>query len=821
MSVASDSVLSEVQSFLEIEKEEIRKKTSTRRTFYATIFERQNTDTLFYSYFRANDFGIEEGLWVEVVYGEQVSFGALWFSEKKDAFYVITEQEIRTDRVEIREADEYQLILMQENALNYVIKSKSEFGSTLNKIINEKMFFNKGQTSPQQFFTEELNCNQKEAIRICCNLSSEDVFHLIHGPPGTGKTTVITELVRILQKKGQRILVTSHTNVAVDNVLEKLELEKVDNITRLGNRSNVSQELKKLVPIRKDETIAIKSSQVVGATLSKVSMLIKLGKLSWDEPFFDYVIIDESSMATIPLTLIGVLCGKKFILVGDHMQLPPITKPAANRFVKERWESLFRLLYDKYPEKHTLLDTQYRSFPSIMGFSSTYFYDGKILSAPSCENKKLRLSWSAKQAIVGVIDDKPMVCIDTLSASTLPSIGRVQVSPDPNTSKSYFNEYEAAVALSIWADFLSSGVKANDICIITPFKLQARILRGAMKKVAKELGKNHEVSDWHLAASTVHSFQGKEKEVVIYCFTWSPTYEGERLHIALRDFRELNVALTRASKKLILIGSISALSEFPYTVLAQYCNKSALSILCPKIEKDNKFLKLVNDCFRDRGKLQAEEILENRIAQKKSLRRRTEGTSKTMSVNVELSLIRYYLNHGLTVSEIANQKGIPIERVKKLKDIIEGPKKPISKPDFSSVSNKPIPKPYFNSASKPYFNSVRAPKKTEKQSVTNRTNQTIRFSRKDEIRLNRAKSYMLSYKTATDLQVAVEIGITLEEAIELRQKLRSEGLIVVQEDSQKPSKPVGLSAVSLSTCPFCDLKIREAQLEKHIRQNHI
>jgi len=80
---------------------------------------------------------------------------------------------------------------------------------------------------------------------------------------------------------------------------------------------------------------------------------------------------------------------------------------------------------------------------------------------------------------------------------------------------------------------------------------------------------------------------------------------------------------------------------------------------------------------------------------------------------------------------------------------------------------------------------------------------------------------MLSYKTATDLQVAVETGITLEKAKQLRQKLRSEGLIVAQEDAQKPSKPDDFPAESLSTCPFCDLKIREAQLEKHIRQNHI
>ena len=172
MSSLSDNILSEVQSFLEVEKEEIKKKTSRRRTFSATITERQNVDNLFYSYFRADDFGIEEGLWVELVYGEHAIFGALWFSEKKNSFYIITEQEIRTDHVEIREADEYQLIQMQETALNYVIESKSELGGILNSLINENENFDKDQSSPQDFFNEQLNNNQKEAVGICCNLST-------------------------------------------------------------------------------------------------------------------------------------------------------------------------------------------------------------------------------------------------------------------------------------------------------------------------------------------------------------------------------------------------------------------------------------------------------------------------------------------------------------------------------------------------------------------------------------------------------------------------------------------------------------------------
>ena len=837
--VASDNVLSEVKLFLEVEKEEIKKKISSRRTFLATIIERQNVDTLFFSYFKANDFGIEEGLWVEVVYGEQTVFGTLGFSENKDSFYVITEQELLTEQVEIREADESQLILMQECALNYVIESKSELGGMLNSVIAETEDFVKGQYSPQDFFNKQLNNNQREAVGICCDLSLDGLFHLVHGPPGTGKTTVITELVRILVKKGQRVLVTSHTNVAVDNVLEKLVLQKQHGITRLGNKTNVSEELKHLISVGKDEALALKSSQIVGATLSKVSMLVKSKKLSWDEPFFDYVIVDESSMATIPLTLIGVLCGKRFVLVGDHKQLPPITSRVAAKYVKEGWESLFRILYDKYPQKHTLLNVQYRSNPVIMGFSSACFYGGAILSAPGCESKNLGLNSGARQSIVEVINNQPLICVDTGSASIVAPMGRVQ-SADPNKSASYFNEYEAAVAVSVWSDLLSSGVNPNNICIITPFKLQAQILRGAIKKVAKELGKDHDVTDWHLAVSTVHKFQGKEKEVVIYCFTWSPTYDGERLHIALSDFRELNVALTRASKKLILIGSISTLREFPYTALAQYCHKSALTLMCPKIEKDNKFLKLVNDCFRDRRRLQAEEILEERLSQKKPLKRKTEDTVKTRNVDIELSVVRYYLGRGWGVREIANQKGISIDRVEELKNKLQGAKRPNSNrirvpeaAEVRSVNNSPYRTKQLNRIEETRLNylkvdskrliskSVRGAEKAEVRSVNNVVDPTKLRSRNDQTRLNHAKCFILTYKTATDLQVAAETGFTLEEVKQIRLKVLSEGAIGDLERDQKNTVTEGKENVNIATCPYCDLRVKEAQLEKHIRNNHI
>jgi superfamily I DNA and/or RNA helicase len=675
-------LLDNVKSFLEVEKQEIRKKTSSRSVYWVTITQREQIDDLYYSFLSTHDFRLEEGLWVEIICGDYLTFGALWYSEKKGYFYVITEQEITANHVGLREADEYQLVLMQEEAINFVIQGKTKKAELLKTLINQKIQFPKTELRAMEFFDTDLNIYQKDAVQHCCSLSLEDTFHLIQGPPGTGKTTVITEIVRNLQKQGKKVLITSHTNVAVDNVLEKICKEPIlayqSSIIRLGNKTNVSERLKELVPVRADETIALGTSQIVGATLSKVSMLIKLGKLTWDEPFFDYVIIDESSMATIPLTLIGVLCGKKFVLVGDHKQLPPITTPAASRLVSEKWESLFRVLHDKYLNKHTLLDIQYRSHPTIMGFSSTYFYDDKIQSDSTCQNKILNISTPQNENIPGTINSRPMLHIDTCRASNLPPIGRVAISSNPQDTKSYLNEYEAAVALAIWTDLLKAGVNPNNICIITPFKLQAQILIAAMKKAVKTIQTTDSVTDWRSAASTVHKFQGKEKEVVIYCITWSPTYDDEPLHIALKDFRELNVALTRASKKLIVVGSLAEIGYFPYNALAEFCEKRKLTVSCPQIEKTNPFLKLVNDCFSQRDNLRSETSTQISYESPKETSRAPEKKPTPQRDNdgyVE-RVIRYYLNLGLTINEISTRTCIPKERIKEFKDKIENKNKP-------------------------------------------------------------------------------------------------------------------------------------------------
>jgi Cdc6-like AAA superfamily ATPase len=699
MGTVSFDLLDQIGQFLRVEKSEIQKKQLRRRFINIYIHKSQHDDDLWYSFFSSRDLRIEEGTWVEIRSGGHPQFGALWYSEKEKLFYLITDTPIPTSNVQIREADEYQLILMQEAAFNFVSEGKTPHSTLLRKLICNELSFSSRQPKPLDFLSEHLNESQKKAVRYCVDLTAEDLFDLIHGPPGTGKTTVITEIVRHLRRQGYKVLITSHTNVAVDNVMEKLfsdfapsELGSL--IVRLGSKTRVTEKLKALVPSRSDELIKLKTAQVVGATLSKVSMLIAFGKLTWQNPFFDYVIVDESSMATIPLTLAGILCGSKFILVGDHMQLPPITSRAAGGLLKEKYESLFRLLIENYRSKHTLLEVQYRSNPAIMEFSSRYFYDGKIKSDVTCENKTLRLSHDLQnECVPGTIDCEPLICVDTSEISPYSPIGRVRFSSSPFESTSYFNEYEAAVALGIRDDLLRAGVERKEICIITPFRAQRQILRNAIRK-KREGNKtsDKETPADQLTASTVDSFQGKEKDVVIYCTTWVPEYEGQPLHVALRDFRRLNVALTRARKKLVIVGSISELNYNPYSALSTFLTEKKKVIKASRIERSNNYLRRVEECYAERfpdkeekPKEQPKDVVTHQPASP-SRPLISDNKEKPMQKTPSYPLppkmggamdfeyqIRLYLNSRPSASDalISNQTGIPLEKVRQIRQSIE------------------------------------------------------------------------------------------------------------------------------------------------------
>ena len=582
MLAVSFQLLDDIETFLEKEKEEYLKEQQFKDFYSIYISERKKVDDLFYSFFRKEGLDIEEGSWVEVKSDNMSMFASLWFSEKK-GFYLITEEPIPFNNVKIAEADALQLVLMQEKALKFFRESEAGSSIVLRNIICNLSRYSVRAPKEFYFLNAHLNDSQKRAVQNAVNLSQNDPFYLIHGPPGTGKTTVITEIVRQLNRFGKKVLITSHTNVAVDNVMENIFPDLGSVSVRLGLRSKVTPQLRKLVPTKDEEILHLKVDKIVGATLSKVSMLVMTGKINWENPFFDYVIIDESSMATIPLTLVGLLCGKMFILVGDQKQLPPITKTESNdlqRYIRDKraYESLFGLLIETHPQKSTMLDVQYRSHPDIIEFSSKQFYEGRIKSDRQCHQRILQLERRIQnEKIPGILNTKPLVCIDS---SRFNPEGWIQKSHFGEYS--FFNEYEAAIALAVRDDLLRSGIKKGQISIITPFSIQRQVIRNAVRK---KYGQNEEddvLSIEDLTAATVDSFQGKERDCIIFCITWVHRNKKQGLPKALKDWRKLNVALTRPKKKMIIVGAISEFTEFPYSALHYFLKDKGSIVRAPK-----------------------------------------------------------------------------------------------------------------------------------------------------------------------------------------------------------------------------------------------
>ena len=309
---------------------------------------------------------LEEVTWVQILGESHAQYGSLWLADENRP-YLLLNQEIDRGQTTLVEADGIKLLEMQKKALETANAAANEHSQVILDIVtgNIDQVSNQKSSSPIAFFNKQVELVQsqnKAVVETLANVKDEGFF-LIHGPPGTGKTTVITEIVRNLAKEGKKILITSHTNVAVDNVLENLFPYFATKMVRLGSKVKASSGLRALIPKASDELIKLSSSQITGSTLSKLSVLVLNEKLSFEKPSFDVVIIDESSMATIPLTLCGILLAKSFILVGDHKQLPPIAKTKMPPYCSSEYscgkkcESLFMLLIHLYPQHSQMLGT--------------------------------------------------------------------------------------------------------------------------------------------------------------------------------------------------------------------------------------------------------------------------------------------------------------------------------------------------------------------------------------------------------------------------------------------------------------------------------
>ncbi|RJX49702.1 AAA domain-containing protein [Halonotius pteroides] len=375
------------------------------------------------------------------------------------------------------------------------------------------------------------NDGQNQAVNLAVN--AEDCA-LIHGPPGTGKTYTIARLIRALVDRGERVLLTAFTNRAVDNALEALREQGFEDIQRVGTTTGVREDMLdvRLEKAGDPQALAgsLRNAPVVAATTASC------GSRVMREQAFDVAVVDEASQLTEPDALAALNRAERFVLVGDHEQLPPVVQaadpggeggvadePAADNPLST---SLFERLIEAYPEASVMLTRQYRMCQRIQAFSSAEFYDGALRPATG--------------AVAGQSLD------DLVDPASLPAALGDSVSViDPDGERvGNTNPVEAGRVAEIVESYLDAGVAAEDIGVIAPFRAQVA-----------EISRRVDVT-----VDTVDRFQGSSKEVIIVSFVATGGLDGP----LFEDYRRINVALTRAKKGLVLVGDGAALSSEPF-----------------------------------------------------------------------------------------------------------------------------------------------------------------------------------------------------------------------------------------------------------------
>lgn len=382
----------------------------------------------------------------------------------------------------------------------------------------------------------KLNSFQKEAAKKA--FGAED-FHLILGPPGTGKTTIISELCERFAANGERVLLTSWMNVAIDNALMSvLKREKLNEnlICRIGAGDfKVTEDILSLTLTGTLIRSEIRRKKIVGSTLaSAYKAVIDSNDL------FDVVIIDEAGAATVSQTLLALVLGKKFILIGDHRQLPPVvSEENCSDWVRE---SLFEKLWRMYPQKCNMLHEQYRMDSQISDIVSDMIYRdlGGIKTSESVKNRSTPFE---NVKVTKNLDPYERKLINKAPICWVDSSGSMKWINFSN-SHSAKNDHEVE-NIDKMLEVLVEDVKIDPktIGVLSPFRYQISTMVKALERFIEK----------GVSINTIHSFQGNEKDIIIISIVAKQS-DNSRI---FDDVRLLNVAITRAKFKLMIVSDVS------------------------------------------------------------------------------------------------------------------------------------------------------------------------------------------------------------------------------------------------------------------------
>ncbi|CCC09829.1 unnamed protein product [Sordaria macrospora k-hell] len=430
-----------------------------------------------------------------------------------------------------------------------------------------------------------LNVDQKAAVQKV--MSAQD-YALVLGMPGTGKTTTIAHIIRALVAQKKTVLLTSYTHTAVDNILLKLKDDGIP-ILRLGPPVKVHPEVPSFATLAGvPKTSFSEIHEAWNDTPIVATTCLGINHPVFAERIFDYCIVDEASQITLPICLGPIRMARKFVLVGDHNQLPPLVQNEEAR-LGGLDVSLFKLLSKKHPQSVVNLEHQYRMCEDIMTLSNTLIYNGRL----KCGTEALRTT-SLEIPNMDALETKHFDAESFLAHSqqtTLKEGDRLSFCPSPSPTTCWLrdlldpsarvrfintdsllphsreekstrgqriiNPLESRIVCQLVDSLLTVGVPASEIGVMTHYRSQLALLKHNLKNTlggsAGAIRAGVKVGAEEIEMHTADRFQGRDKSVVVLSLVRSN--EGCSIGELLKDWRRINVAFTRAKTKLLVVGS--------------------------------------------------------------------------------------------------------------------------------------------------------------------------------------------------------------------------------------------------------------------------
>ena len=370
---------------------------------------------------------------------------------------------------------------------------------------------------------EALGLNDSQIDAVAKGVAAK-YLACIQGPPGTGKTQVISVIVKQLIAEGQRVLLTSHTHMAINNALNKIAQHAVP-LVKVGAAACVKGLHTQIKCVGSGDAWQNRpdSGYVIGAT-PFATCSTRLEHFQ-----FDTVIFDEASQITVPLALMAMRKARRYIFVGDHQQLPPVV--LSKSVLNSEGYSIFAKLVANQRTCMSLLNQTYRMNTYLSQWPSERYYEGALVSAGSNAQREFSLPKIA-QKYVGVLSGKhSMVFIKS-----------------PGKHSKTFNVEEAHWVIDLITTAHDAGLALKDIGVVTPFRSHAKLLRTTLRKALGMFSTNEVVVD------TVERMQGQEREMIILSLCSTDPQFISNIASFLFQSTRLNVAITRAKTKLIILG---------------------------------------------------------------------------------------------------------------------------------------------------------------------------------------------------------------------------------------------------------------------------